>query len=289
MLQPVSDPGIDDRARLLRIADTRRDEPRFLDSALAAASPGVRSLAALTAGRIGGTAHLAPLRSLAAGRDPAVAGDALFALALLKDSASRSLAAAGLHREPLVAERGAWLLGELGEAARGTLVTALGDPALAGTTRAALLLAAARLKPIPAAAVVPWLQSPDSAITWRAAYVLARGRSADGVRPLLAVVGSMHAEVREQAARGLGRPVAGDSLADSARAALHRLASDPAPHVRVNAIRALATYGVPAAGDVQRALADTDAAVRLTAAQSLVTVLGADGTTWQAALRTDTA
>lgn len=277
-----------DRARLLRIEDTRRDERAFLDSALAATSPVTRAAAALTAGRIGGVAHRDRLRALVADSDPRIAANALFALAMLKDSASVPLAARALHRDVVVAEQGAWLLGEVGDAGRASLVAALADSAIAPATRGALLLAATRLRPVPAAAVVPWLASADSAIGWRAAYALSRGRSAAGVRPLLAAARSPWASVRENAARGLGRTLAGDSLADPAIAALRALAGDTSAHVRVNAVRALASYAARSRADVVRALRDGDPAVRLTAAQALDAVLDSAAATWRDAMRADT-
>lgn len=277
------------RARLLRIEDTRRDEPRYLDSLLLSSPSPTRAAAALTAGRMGGIAHVAPLRTLAADEDPRVAANALFALAMLRDTASVSLATRSLHREPLVAAQGAWLLGEMGERARVALVAALADSSVSAGTRAALLLAATRLKPVPHAAIIPWVASPDSALAWRAAYALARGRSPAGVRPLLAAAASPFGAVREQAARGLGRGMAGDSLAQASMEALRRLARDAEPHVRVNAVRALSTYGALAADAVQGALADADAAVRLTAAQSLDAVPDSSRARWSAAMAADTA
>lgn len=256
---------------------------------MSSGSPRIRSLAALVAGRIGGDVHRPALRALAAAPDPAVAGDALFALALLKDTASRPLAVAALHRDPLVADRSAWLLGQLGEPARADVVTALGDPALGADTRGALLLAAARLRPVPAAAIIPWVRSDDPEVAWRAAYALARGRSAAGVRTLLGVPASPVASVREQVARGLSRTVAGDSLAESSLSALAALVLDTDAHVRVNAVRSLASYHARGRDGVVRSLHDGDAAVRLTAAQSLDAVLDSAGGPWRAALDADTA
>jgi cyclophilin family peptidyl-prolyl cis-trans isomerase/HEAT repeat protein len=277
------------RARLLRIEDTRRDEPAYVDSLLAAPEPSTRSAAALTVGRIGARAHLEALRALGADPDSGVASTALFALGLLHDSSAAALAAGALHRAAPVALEAAWLLGEIGERGRPHIIVALADPSSDREARGALLLAAARLRPVPAAAIVPWLTSPDTALAWRAAYALARGRSAAGVRALLDVASSPAGAVREQVARGIGRGVAGDSLGERARAALLALVADSEPRVRVNAVRALAGYGPAAQPTIVATLRDRDAAVRLAAAQSLDQVMGSVSVAWADAFAADTA
>ena len=268
------------RARLLRIEDTRRDEPAFLDSMLTSPVAWQRARAAISAARIAARRHAPTMRALAADADADVAADALFALGLLKDTASASAAASALRRDPAVAAEAAWLLGELGERGRTAIVNGLADASLAPGAQAALLLAAARLRPVPAAAILPFVASGDSGIAWRAAYALARGRSAAGVRTLLAARTSPWLEVREQVARGLGATMSGDSLRPQAVAALAELVRDPSARVRVNAVRALATHGRAHRDAVLAALRDPDAAVRLTAAQSLDPVLDSTGTRW---------
>ncbi|MDQ6634508.1 MAG: HEAT repeat domain-containing protein, partial [Gemmatimonadota bacterium] len=111
------------RARLLRVEDTRRDEPAFVDSLLAASDPGARAAAALTVGRVGARAHLPALRRLAVDADTGVAGASLFALGLLKDTAAIDAGVHALRAGDVVATEGAWLLGELGERGRAAIVT----------------------------------------------------------------------------------------------------------------------------------------------------------------------
>ena len=276
------------QARLLRVEDTRRDEPLFLDSLLDGSDASQRAAATLTVGRIGARAHLPRLRALAVDADTAVSTNALFSLGLLKDTASAALGANALRAMPSVAVEAAWLLGELGERGRAGLTAALRDSSISSTTRGAMLLAAARLRPVPAEVIAPWVMSADSAVAWRAAYSLARGRSAAGVRTLLGAV-DRAAPVREQVARGLAKAAAGDSLADTARAALRRLVTDSSARVRVNAIRALASYGRTTRAPVLAALHDRDAAVRLAAAQSLDLVLDSSVVAWRDAFDSDTA
>ena len=276
-------------ARLLRIEDTRHDEPAFVDSLLASQVPRRRARAALTVGRIGARAHLPVLRLRTTDADSTVAAAAWFALTLLRDSGAAPVAATLTHLAPTIAEQAVRLLGDIGDAGRPGIVAGLADSTLGGEVRGALLLAAAKLRPVPAPAIIPWLADADSDVAWRAAYALARGRSAAGVRPLLEVADSPVGSVREQVARGLSRALAADSLGDSALAVLRHLASDPQPRVRVNAVRALASYGSRASAGVVASLHDPDAGVRVTAAQSLGAVLDSSTSGWDAAFAADTA
>lgn len=248
----------------------------------------MRAFAATTAGRLPDDTHLSALRSLADGDDDGVAAAALFALARHRDVAALPIAASSLHRAPARAAQSAWLLGELGAPARDALVTALGDPSLAPSVREGLLLAAARLRPVPAAAIAPWVASADSGVAWRAAYALARGRAPGGVRVLVDAARSPWGSVRAQAARGLARAVAGDSLGGAALDALQRLARDGDPHVRIGALRSLASYGDAGGAALREALADADANVRLAAAQVVAPAIGTDTAAWRQALGRDT-
>ncbi len=249
----------------------------------------MRAAAALTVGRIGARTHLPTLRRLATDRDAAVAANALFSLSLLKDTAAATSATSALRAGPDQAREAARLLGELGEHGRLPIVSGLADASLGRPVHAALLLAAARLRPVPAAAVTPYLGSRDSALAWGAAYAIARGRSAAGTRALLAQANSPWASVREQVARGAIRTIAGDSLAALAFSTLERLRSDTSAGVRVNAIGALASYGVAARASVLAARADSDRNVRVSASQALAPVLvDTTAVTWIRAFDADT-
>jgi cyclophilin family peptidyl-prolyl cis-trans isomerase/HEAT repeat protein len=228
------------------------------------------------------------LRRLAADSDTAAAANALFALGLLKDTASASIAASTLRTGGPQSVEAAWLLGELGEAGRAAIVTGLGDASLSATTRGALLLASTRLRPVPTAAITPLLSTTDSALAWRAAYALARGRSIPGARALLGVGRSPWAAVREQVARGAAKSIAGDSLGEIARGILVRLIADTSARVRVNAVRALATYGPVGRSSIVTSLRDPDMGVRLVAAQSLEPVFDDNATSWSGAFDVDT-
>ena len=281
-------PQLDARARLLRIEDTRRDEPVLIDSLLASDDEATRAAAALTVGRIGARAHLGLLRRLAGDADSSVSSNALFSLGVLKDTASAPLAASALRVGSAQGIEAAWLLGELGERGRASIESGLADASLLPTTRAALLLASTRLRPVPAAAIAPFLASSDSAIAWRAAYAIARGRSAAAARSLLSQSTSPWSSVREQVARGASRAIAGDSLGTLALEALRRLVDDTSARVRVNAVRSVSSYGAPASAAVLGALRDPDLNVRLVAAQSLDAVLDAASSAWVQVFDADT-
>jgi cyclophilin family peptidyl-prolyl cis-trans isomerase len=93
---------------------------------------------------------------------------------------------------------------------------------------------------------------------------------------------------RAEIARALGKTAAGDSLADAAIAVLLRLADDPHSHVRINAIRSLATFGIRGREAVIAATHDLDANTRIAAAQSLGTVLDTVQRTWTELFAADT-
>jgi cyclophilin family peptidyl-prolyl cis-trans isomerase/HEAT repeat protein len=273
---------------LIRIEDTRRTDAGALDSALHAPDPALRRAAALTVGRVGVRSRAATVRALTADADPRVAAAAFYALGLLKDTAATALASGALHGSPEVAAEAAWMLGEVGEPGRTSLLAAALETSLDSRTRGLALLALARLRPPPAASLLPLLADADSAIAWRAAYVVARSRNAGAVRPMLAATRSSTADVRDYAARGLAKSLAGDSLAGEAIEALRRLAGDPEPRVRVTAVRVLGAYGPAAGSAVARAMRDGDLAVRVTAAAFAHVALDSSARSWEDAWRADT-
>jgi cyclophilin family peptidyl-prolyl cis-trans isomerase/HEAT repeat protein len=286
---PPGPADVDMYARLLRMADMRALDTALVRQAIASRSPALRVDAVRAIGQVHGAAMIPELRGLLDDRDSAVAATAAFSLGLLHDTASVAALGATLPHAPTVGAAAAWALGQMGTAAAPTITAALGRPGADSTVTGALLLAASRLHPVPAKPVMAWLAARDPGLRWRAVYAFARSYQAAGVRPLLAVVHDSSALVRAQVARGLAFRAAGDSLADAAIAALDSLAVDAEPHVRVNAIRSLAGYGVRARARVVAALHDANANVRLTAAQSLASVLNADRRAWLAAWQADTA
>jgi cyclophilin family peptidyl-prolyl cis-trans isomerase/HEAT repeat protein len=254
---------------------------------MASADPSLRRSAAITAGRIGARSHGDVLRRLATDPDTSVAAAALFSLGLMKDSAAASIASTALRAPANVAVEAAWLLGELGDRGRAPLLAAVADASLGTRRRGAALLALARLRPAPVQEIVPLLSGPDTALRWRAAYVLARSRSAAAVRPMITATSSPLADVRDYAARGLARSLAGDSLASQSHAALVRLLRDSSARVRVTAVRVLAGYGARSAGPIGDALRDPDASVRIVAAPFAHLAVDSLRADWAALWRSD--
>jgi cyclophilin family peptidyl-prolyl cis-trans isomerase/HEAT repeat protein len=293
----VSDEGL--LADLLEVADVRRPDTAVVDRALASRSPFIRAYAARTIGQNGMFARAAVLRLLVVDADTAVAADAAFALGSLHDTASAVVLAGALSRTPSVVTAAAWSLGELGEPGRAALESVMetGQPA---ASLPDVLQAAAKLRPLPTRLLVPYLAHSDVLVQRSAAYALTRSRAPAAVTALLALARRLSTaplaqpeadavvDLRSYVARGLARTVAGDSLGSEALTALRRLVDDLHPHVRINAIRSLATYGGAARADLVRRLHDPDANVRVALAQSLGGVLAVPSEDWSSAWASDT-
>lgn len=304
-------------ARVLAMADSRVLDTALVRGALAGRSPRLRAAASISIGQVGrrtGLSSAPTLRRLMRDSNPGVASSAAYALGLLVDTASVASLDSALRSDPRVAREAAWALGEIGGAAANGIVRALaggsGDRAL----RIQLLLAAAKLRPLPVAALRPYLASPDGALVWPAAYAIARTRAPSGIRDLIALsdrIGPRGAcigcnplgssgplayvtpsvgfqRARAEIARALTRPAAGDSLAADAKRVLVILAKDPSPHVRINAIRSAATFGPWGEPIVTAATSDRDANVRIAAAQSAATVILAGDSLFAMLWRRDT-
>lgn len=275
-------------ARLLALVDTRALDTAVVDDALGGGSR-VRARAALAIGQVGMRARYEVLRRLAGEADTAVAANAAFALGLVRDTSAVEALGALLDRPDGAGLEAAWALGRIGEPARATLVAATGRRAgRPAPTSAAILVALGRLRPVPVDAIVPFIGAADRDVAWAAAYAVARNRAAGGVRPLMARVASPDAPERANVALALQKPTAGDSLADSARLLLRGLARDAHPHVRVNAARALASWGALERDAVLALARDRDASVRIAVRQSLRGVIDRGDTAWRALWSADT-
>jgi cyclophilin family peptidyl-prolyl cis-trans isomerase/HEAT repeat protein len=302
-------------ARLLAMTDTRQLDTALVGRALASKWRPLRTAGALAIGQIGAERGLsgAPLlRALLKDADAAVAGNAAYALGLLRDTASISDLSRALSGNNEVSRESAWALGEIGAPSRAAISNGLKSQPDTGTT-IQLLLAAAKLRPVPLADVTPYLRSPHPSVVWAATYAIARTRAPAGVRDLLDLEASPalngrpqnrarsleaaapyadastgYERARAEIARGLAKSAAGDSLGTKAFAVLSRLVGDVNPHVRVNAIRSLGTYGPIAKAALIYAAHDQDPNVRIAAAQSFGTVLKPDGTEMPALWAADT-
>jgi cyclophilin family peptidyl-prolyl cis-trans isomerase/HEAT repeat protein len=290
-------------AQLMAMTDSRQLDIPLVERALASKWRALRAAATMAVGQVGaerGMAGSTRLHALLADRDATVAADAAYALGLLRDTTAITDLRSALAGSHEVAREAAWALGEIGAPARSAIAGGLGarhEPDVA----IQLLLAAAKLRPIPIAAVEPYLRERHASIVWAAAYAIARTRAPAGANDLIGLERSpvisgrptasdrssesvapytdstSGAErARAEIARGLARSAAGDSLGPKALAVLARLVGDPDPHVRINAVRSLGTYGQLGKQTVVYATHDRDPNVRIAAAQSLGTVLTKD-------------
>jgi len=284
----VSGANVAPRARIIRLEDTRVVDTAWLDAALRSSDAGLRRAAALAAGRVAATSLRSTLRAAVSDSDHRVGAAALYALGLLKDTTAAGTATTALRSAPELSIEASWLLGEIGDPGRAPLVAAATDSALGSRARGAALLALARLRPPPVTALLPLLANRDTAVAWRAAYVVARARSAAAVRAMLAATQSASSDLRDHAARGLARSLTGDSLSAPALEALRRLTRDPSARVRVTALRVLGPYGASAADAIAPALRDADPGVRVTAASFAHVALDSSVGAWEQAWRDDT-
>lgn len=297
----LADSDVQMLGALLEAADARRPDTALVDRALASPTPFVRAYGARVIGQSGIRARAASLRSLVSSLDSMTAADAAFSLGLLHDSTAAETLAHALASEPTVVAAAAWSLGELGERGRPALEQVLQH----GQPRRALpdvLQAAAKLRPVPAPLIVPYLLDSSSAVRRSAAYAVTRSRVPAATSGLIELARRITpradsatsrddaaVELRSYVARGLSIAVAGDSLASGARLALHQLVNDGHPHVRINAVRSLATYGLDARADLIARLRDPDANTRIVVAQSLGGVIPRSSVAeWDDAWRADT-
>ncbi|HEX2723469.1 MAG TPA: HEAT repeat domain-containing protein, partial [Gemmatimonadaceae bacterium] len=147
-------------ARTLSMTDSRTFNRAVVDSALATTWSPLRAAAALAIGQLG-SAHGLPgattLRELLRDVDRQVASNAAYALGLLRDSASVPALERALAGTPRVAREAAWALGEIGAPARAAILRGLASPGADDARMMQLLLAAAKLRPVPVAELRPYL------------------------------------------------------------------------------------------------------------------------------------
>ena len=302
-------------ARLLSMTDTRTLDMSLIERALGSKWRPLRAAGTLAIGQIGperGLAGAPRLRALLKDKDFTVAANAAYALGLLRDTSAVSDLAAAVRARHEVAREAAWALGEIGGPAREAIVTALKGET-EHDTGIQLLLAAAKLRPVPISDLRPYLREGHPSLVWAAAYAIARSRAPGGVRDLIELEASPLLRIRPQnldrsadmsapytdalsgnqraraeIARGLAKSAAGDSLGARAFEVLARLVGDVDPHVRINAVRSIATYGSVARAALMYATRDYDANVRIAAAQSFGTVWSPTATDFPAAWLADT-
>ncbi|HZK78880.1 MAG TPA: HEAT repeat domain-containing protein, partial [Gemmatimonadaceae bacterium] len=199
-------------AQLMAMTDSRTFDRSLVDSALATSWAPLRAAAALSVGQVGASHGMrgAPLlRSLLTDADNTVASNAAYALGLLRDSTAVPALATALKGSPRVARESAWALGEIGAPARSAIGAGLASPGADEGRMIQLLLAAAKLRPVPVAEVRPYLaMASQPSVLYAASYAIARVRSPDGVRDLIAIAtnpGFVRVSATEAKA-GIGAP-----------------------------------------------------------------------------------
>src|SRR5215210_4729481 len=183
----VGAPDVGHYARLLAMTDTRQLDTALVSRALSRSWTPLRAAATLAIGQVGvasGMSGAPRLRGLLTDSEPAVAANAAYALGLLRDSSSITDLSRALSANTAVAREAAWALGEIGAPAR-TVITAGLSTVKDDATTIQLLLAAAKLRPVPIPEIRPYLSVAHPSVVWAATYAIARTRAAAGVRDLI--------------------------------------------------------------------------------------------------------
>lgn len=258
-------------AGLMRLADRREFDEAYLRAALAHPDPAIARRAAFVLANLRRAEGVALLDRALTHPDSSVAAMAAFALGQIADSTAVPLlglyaVAASPDRRSTVLAEVAYALGKIRHPqARSALESLLRTVPQSGGAGNNLVAGAALLsiwrqgRPLPVAAIEPWLRHADPGIRWRAAYALARRGEPQAAAALFRAAGDTEPLVRSFVARALTGPMADSSGVgrQAGRDAVIRLATaDPAQIVRINALRTLGTYpGEPA----MRALIETAA------------------------------
>src|SRR5688500_5635985 len=168
----IADRDVNLYARLIAMTDTRTLDIPLVEQALGRKWRPLRAAATLAIGQVGsevGMQGTPRLRSLLGDSDAKVAANAAYALGLLRDSLAVADLSATLDWNREVGREAAWALGEIGGPARGAIVDGLGRKRGADVALQ-LLLAAGKLRPVPLAAIEPYLRHEHPSVVWAAAY-----------------------------------------------------------------------------------------------------------------------
>lgn len=249
---------VDALAGILAAADARRYDAVVLEHGARHPDPRVRRQAALAMGRLGDRRATAVLLTLLSDVDTVVQQDAVFALGLLRDRSAvgrlREMVLdsplgddAGLRAEAIAAV--ARIGGIEASDVLRELLNRWGTAATTATTPGSVLRALTEAWRLggqaPVQTVVQFAQSPVAAIRAAAIYSLARLHHPESIALLIRAVDDADAEIRRLAVRALTRPYVDSAGRDplGVAAQVRRLVNDVEPAVRINALRALATYG----------------------------------------------
>lgn len=283
-------------AGILAAEDERRFDAPLLSTAARHPQAIVRRHAALALGRIGDPGATPVLLELLTDRDTTVQQDAAFALGLLRDPAAlptlRDLVLGAPPRSQTAThEEAVTAIAKTGGEAAAVMAAVLerwqpqaGDPP---PVVLRVLAESWRLGPdAPLAALAQAGTAPSAAARRWAVYSLSRLRAPGGARVLLAATADRDAEVRQLAVRALSAEFANSAgLSRSGVVTqVRRLVDDVDAGVRINALRALASYRDPAlAGAALDHVSDRDPNVRVQALTALGDLGGRDASSVLAA------
>jgi cyclophilin family peptidyl-prolyl cis-trans isomerase len=273
-------------AGVLAAADARRFDPVPLREALSHPNAAVRRQGALAAGRIGDPAAIDLLLPVLNDSAGVVRAAAAFALGLLKDARAIPPLLQTVRAVPAPEQQPAQLEAVTAIAKIGgddgvralSEILAGGSPGAASPVVEAALLEAWRLGArAPVSELVRFADATVPITRWRALYSLARLRVAAAAAPLVRALADPDQQTRVVAARGISK-----ALVDSARLdarsvtnALRPLLDDRDAHLRINALRALASFRDSALADaVVPLVADRDIGVAVQAETTLGVLRG---------------
>ena len=269
-------------APILAAEDARNFDLGLYSRALENAEPLVRRTAALSLGRLGDSRGVPLLLARISDPDSTVQTNMLFALGLLADSSAAGPIIDRYTAEPALAPdpalEGITALARIGgpDAAiffsgllRGTAQFTVQDPGL----RQRAAEEAWRLgSQAPVGDLLPLTHDTAVGVRVGAVYSLSRLRAREAAPQFLDALRDEEPLVRAYAVRVLTRSWAeGAGVAQEvALAALRRVLNDQDPGVRINTLRALATWRAPELStDIVRFLDDQDVNVRVQAANAL--------------------
>src|SRR6267378_3663317 len=274
-------------ASLLAAADARRFDPAALREALASNNPAVRRQAALAAGRIGDATAVDLLLPVLTDTVPSVAAAAAFGLGLLKDARAipallqtiRAVAPADQGPPQLEAVTAIAKIGGDDGARALTQITTAASPTAPTAVADAALLEAWRLgSRAPVTELVRYTDATAVTTRWHALYALARLRAPPGAARLVRALGDQDDRIRTVAARGITRALLDSAKLDAQPVidGLRLLLDDRDAHIRINALRAVASFRDSTLSPaVVRLVADRDLGVEVQAETTLGVLRGA--------------
>ena len=275
--------GVEELAQILAAEDSRRWDAELLATSLKNPEPLVRRTAAMAIGRVGDWRGTELLFPVLLDPDTSVQTTAMFALGLLEDTLAvrpileRLRAVPAISQDPAV--EGVAALAKIGGPEAAAFIASLLD----GTSLAALenpdplvaqaLIDAWRLgDEAPVSALLNYVDHDKEDWRWRSVVSLSRLQAPEAGQLFLRALADKSPTVRAAAAGRLTKRYAARSGLDAETCMdlLANAVNDPDGRVRINALRALATFRHPETGPaIAVGLDDPVLNVRVQAAQAL--------------------